>query len=66
MAGVYARLEEYEKGLDYYFKAYKIFISKLGLSHESTQIVYENMELAFKEWNPEGDFKQWIEEKMKS
>ncbi len=65
LGGVYARQGEYKIALIYYLKAYKISASKLGIQHPNTQIVYENMEIVYSEWNPEGNFKQWLEEEMK-
>ncbi len=35
------------------------------MNYPNTQIVYKNFELAYMGYNPEGDFKQWLEEKMK-
>lgn len=65
LAGVYADQEKYETSMIYYFKAYKICLIKLGISHPRTQIIYENMRGTYLKKNPEGNFDQWLEEKMK-
>jgi tetratricopeptide (TPR) repeat protein/predicted MPP superfamily phosphohydrolase len=65
LAGVYASQGEYKKALRYYQKSYNILLLKLGQNHPSTQRVYENMKLEYFEWNPEGDFGQWLEENIK-
>lgn len=49
-------LSEYESALVYFFKSYRISEDK---------VVYRNMEITYSEYNPEGDFEQWLEEKMK-
>lgn len=38
---------------------------RLGKKHPNTQIVHKNVKIAYSEWNPDGDFEQWLEEKMK-
>lgn len=38
---------------------------KYGYEHLDTLIVCCNMEIAYTKWNPEGNFKQWLDEKMK-
>ena len=55
---------EYKTALTYYFKAYKILTLKIGLSHQDTQRIYENMKSAYTKWKPEKNFERWIEEKM--
>ena len=65
LAGGYEAQGEYEKAMIYYFKAYKTFVLWFGLKHPDSRTVYGNMELTFKEWNPEDNFEQWLEEKMK-
>jgi len=65
LAGVYYRQGEYKKALAYSLKAYKNLLFKLGLSHPHIQIVYKNMQVAYSNWNPEGNFEQWLEENMK-
>lgn len=65
LAGLYYDQGKYKISLSYCYKTYKIFVSKLGVSHPKTQIVYRNMQATYYKQNPEGDFKQWLEEKMK-
>ena len=65
LARFYHNQEKYKISLSYYCKSYKICIYKLGSNHPNTQTVYDNMEMTYFEYNPEGDFKQWLEEKMK-
>lgn len=57
--------DDFNKALDCCFKAYNISILKLGLNHPDTQRVYNNMKNVYSAWNPEGNFEQWLEEKMK-
>ncbi len=64
LAEVYIGQRKYKLALIYFYKAYKNFLSIFGADHTKTQIVYENLELAYKEFNPDGNFKQWLEEKM--
>ena len=64
LAGVYRIQGESKKMIDYYLKSFKILYSKYGLEFLNTQIAYTNLKLAYSEWNPDGDFKQWLEEKM--
>ena len=65
LAGVYRSQGEYKIALSHCFKAYKVLMRKLGINHPNTQIVYKNMKIVYFEWNPKGNFKQWLEEKMK-
>lgn len=65
LAGVYHDQEKYKVSLSCYYKAYKILVSKLGVNHPNIQTVYKNFELAYMAYNPEGNFEQWLEEKMK-
>ena len=65
LAGVYFRQRKYELALSYFIKAYKVFISKIGFRHPHTKILHQNIEIAYAEWNPEGNFEQWLEEQMK-
>lgn len=65
LAVLYFRQEEYEISLTYCMKAYKIFVFKLGADHPDTKVIYSNMETVYKKLNPEGNFEQWLEEKMK-
>ena len=64
LASMYERQEKFKIALDYYLKAYQILALKFGLQHPHTQFVYENIKAAYLEWNPEGNFNQWLEEKM--
>ena len=64
MAEVYAIQGKSTIALDYYLKAYRILFLKFGLQYPHTQLVYENIKRAYLEWNPKGNFKQWLEEKM--
>ncbi len=64
VAEVYAIQGKSIIALDYYLKAYRILFLKFGLQHPHTQLVYENIKRAYLEWNPKGNFKQWLEEKM--
>ena len=65
LAGVYYNQGKYESAIIYYLKAYMICLFKFGYNHPNTHIVYGNMEIAYYEWKPEGNFNQWLEEKMK-
>lgn len=65
LAGVYFWQKKYEFALSYYIKAYNIYIKKFGFGHPNTRMLRSNMEMTYIEWNPEGDFGQWLEEKMK-
>lgn len=65
IAWVYEKQGVYEMALIYYYKAYKICVSILGWNHPNTQFVYRSMQAICCEQNPEGDFKQWLEEKMR-
>ncbi len=65
LAGVYAYQGNNEEALSYYLKAYRIYMLRLGKKHPNTQIVHGNVKIAYSEWNPDGDFEQWLEEQMK-
>ena len=65
LAALYYSQKKYGFALSYYIKAYKIFINKLGFEHPYTKMSCENMEMAYAECNPEGNFEQWLEEQMK-
>lgn len=65
LAGLYYDQGRYEIAITYSYKAFKILVSKLGMNYPNTQIVYKNFERIYIECNPEGDFEQWLEEKMK-
>ena len=65
LAYVYTEQGDYKKALSYYFRAYKILESTFRVNHQRMNIVYKNMEKTYNKWNPDGNFKQWLEEKMK-
>ena len=65
LAYVYTSQGNNEEALSYYLKAYRICMLRLGKKHPNTQIVHKNVKIAYSEWNPDGDFEQWLEEKMK-
>lgn len=65
LAVVYFRQRDNKKALSYYLKAYIVFVNKFGSNHPNARVAYENMEMIFVEWKPDGDFKQWLKEKMK-
>ena len=65
LAGVYAGQGRCKLALAYYIRAYKILIHKFGENHPHIQIIYGNMETAYTEYHPEGNFEQWLEEKMR-
>jgi len=65
LAGMYFRQRKYELALSYLIKAYKIVINKLGSEHPNTIMYLQDLETAFAACNPEGDFAQWLKEKMK-
>lgn len=65
LAAEYMRQGRYKISLIYYTKAHKIFVSTLGVKHPSTQRSYASLKITYLEWNPEGNFEQWLEEKMK-
>ena len=64
-AGVYYAQRKHQKAMTHYLKAYIILLVRLGTDHPNTRVVLENMRIAYYKWNPEGDFNQWLEEKMK-
>ena len=65
LAGVYLRQGVSKKMLAYYLKAFKVFCSQLGLEHPNTQTVYNNIKMVYDKLNPKGNFKHWLEEKVK-
>ncbi len=64
LAGVYVYQNKYEIALAYQMKAFKIFIDILGFDHPNTQVSLQNMKITYEKWNPEGDFEQWLDNKM--
>ena len=65
LAELYYSQGNYSVSLSYCYKAYKICISKPGLNHPNTKLVYRNMQATYYKQNPEGDFNQWLEERLK-
>lgn len=65
LAELYDIQGDYHKALFYFFEAYKIWIYRLGLRHSETQSAYKKMEKTYLECNPEGNFEQWLEAKLK-
>ena len=62
---MYERQGEYQKATTYYQKAFNIFLVRLGADHPNIQIVYKNMKVVYSEWNPKGNFEQWLEEQRR-
>lgn len=65
LAILYAEEERYELAVSYFVNAYMIFKNKLGFDNPNTNVCRVNTEILYKEWNPEGNFEQWLEEQMK-
>ena len=65
LAAMYEKKGEYQQVLLSNFKAYNICFLELGLNHEKTQKRYNMLKNTFYKWNPEGNFEQWLEEKIK-
>ena len=65
VASSYEGFGWFGNSLEFYLKAYKIFVFRFGLYYMDTQAAYVNMKNVYSQWNPEGDFEQWLEEKMK-
>ena len=65
LAGLYTNQGDNKEALSNYLKAYRVCLLRLGKKHPNTKIVHENMKIAYLEWNPAGDFEQWLEERMK-
>lgn len=65
LADLLRRQGKHEEELLFYVNAYKIMLSRLGLNHSNTKLVYKNTQAAFVKSYPEGNFEQWLEEKMK-
>lgn len=58
---VYEEEGEYEKALGCVLKAYKILLT---LNDPGAKTVYNNLEFTYSELHPDGNFEQWLEEKM--
>lgn len=65
LAVLYDLKGEYTKALSYFYKVYKSLVSTKGLKYPKTQVIYKSMEITYFEWKPEGNFEQWLDEKMK-
>ena len=65
LAYVYKSQGESKKMFDYFLKSFRILYSKYGLEFQKTQNAYMNLKLAYAERNPDGDFMQWLVEKIK-
>lgn len=57
--------KQYLNALDFFSKAYKIQSSRQEWDCRDTLAMYNSTKETYLEWNPEGNFKQWLEEKMK-
>ena len=64
MAGLYKKQKEYQNALYLFVKALKIQSIKLGMEHLDIKIIYKRMKETYSEWNPKGNFYQWLEEQM--
>ncbi len=62
---IYWERGNYKVALNYCFISYKISVLKLGLRSQQTLIIYAIMEIKYYTWKPEGNFIQWLEEKIK-
>ena len=65
LAGLYRKQKWYEKALNFFIRAYKIRISRHELDYRDARIMYQSIKETYYEWNPRGNFEQWLEEKMK-
>ncbi len=65
LGGLYLSQKKYELALANCFKAYKTFLRVFGVEYLYTKTTHRNMQKIYVEWKPEGDFEQWLEEKMK-
>lgn len=65
LAQVYCLREEYKIALSYAFKAYKIFVSKIGINDMATKVNYDIVNSLYTQLHPEGNFEKWLEEQMK-
>lgn len=62
---VYIAKKEEQTALFFFLKAFKIWVSMHGSSSLNIKIAFDNMKLAYYAWNSQGNFEQWLEEKMK-
>lgn len=65
LADVYKSQGKYQMAMDHYLKAYRIFLSCLSAGDPRTKILRGWIKKAYYEWNPEGDFAQWLKESMR-
>ena len=65
LAFVYEKQRKYEEAEELFGKALRIWKEVLGEEHPDTQAVYKNLELLYSERDLNGDFDQWLAEKMK-
>lgn len=65
LAKLYEEQGKHKYAFVYFFVAYKILLLKFGTSHPRTKISYRNMRFVYKILNPEGNFEQWLADKLK-
>ena len=65
LAFLYLNRGDYERALAYFLKAYRIYVLVFGIEHPRSQAVIECLSDIYPRCNPEGNFTQWLEEKMK-
>ena len=65
LAFVYEKQRKYEEAEELFGKALRIWKEVLGEEHPDTQTVYKTLESLYYERDPNGDFDQWLAEKMK-
>lgn len=64
-AHMYEQYKNESSTLFFYIKLYKIYIVQFGYNHLNTQTVYGKMKEVYEKWNPEGNYEQWLEERMR-
>ena len=62
LAELYKDQRKYQKAMRHYLKSYNILLVRLGINHPSTRKVLKNMNIAYYEWKPEGNFSQWLKQ----
>jgi tetratricopeptide (TPR) repeat protein len=60
IAGVYRAQSQYEEALEWYRKAYRIYIQVLGETHPYTQRTRGNMEAAYQKTRNAKPFSEWL------
>lgn len=60
----YANDSGYSKAMDMLYKAYQIYLLKLGKSNYYTISAYDNMKNIYNFLSSDGNFSQWLENKM--